>query len=195
MDEILLARVRALLGELSLLSDVPAAALGRSSASAESDQVGPRGEGTSLFDVWAARFGAEEDEGRVRTLVLLAERDLMLRRKRKPSVSVVEEDTAASEERILDWFEGVPADHAAIMESASGKGACSAAYIRKVRRRNDRDPEEGRPRPVGEQRVALVLRLQAEGMSIGRIAKELNLAKSSVHRAIDQAKRDASVAA
>lgn len=187
-DEQLEQRIAQVLAELGTVSEAEGTSVvGYSTGTDAEDDIGgrrPPGPSVSIAERWRDQFAAVPDPGRRRTLLLLARRELALVRRRKP-VLVDEhgqpEGLLESEGRLLDWFEGVPAGEAAIYESASGS-YCSENDMRRIRERNDRDPELGLPRVPRDSRKAFAHRLKAEGKSIRRIALEMNVAKSTVQR-------------
>lgn len=199
-SSVLEQRKRSVLARMSVLSDAATTALGVSTAHVKPGTKAPKGPSRSLFDEWSERLEQERDEGRLRTLLLLAERDLNLRLKRKPLLIDDQgnrEDTTESEERILKWFEGVPADEAAIMESASGTN-CTTSYIRGLRARNERDPQDGLPVAIRRSRAETAERLKWSmhpPMSIRKIAAEMRVSKSTVERLLKQAQEQRGQAA
>lgn len=187
-DDQLEHRIRQVLAELATVSEAEGASvLAYTSSAGDEDDIGgrrPRGPALSVAERWHERFGETRDDGRRRTLLLLARRELALIRRRKPTLVDEHgqpEDNLAAEGRILDWFEGVQADEAAIYESASGT-FCTGNDIRRIRERNDRDREHGRLMVPREARVAYAQRLRASGTSIRKIAMEMHVATSTVQR-------------
>lgn len=185
-DDQLEQRIRQVLAELATVSEAEGGSiLAYSSSAGDENDIGgnrPPGPVESVADRWGRRFDEVDDDGRRRTLLLLARRELALIRRRKPMLVDEHgqpEGMLEAEGRILDWFEGVQADEAAIYESASGS-FCSGNDIRRIRERNDRDKEFGRPMVPREKRVAHAHRLRASGLSIRKIALEMHVAKSTV---------------
>lgn len=187
-------QIRTVLAHMAIISDaegvsyIPA---GNHATHTSTGTSGPGGDNESLFDHWAARFAGQTDPGRLHTLLLLAQRELGQRTHRPPTRlndHGDREDTLERDQRILDWFEGIPADEASILESASGQ-YCSAQAIRRTRRRNDRDPEHGRPQAPTEHRVRIASELRARGLSVRRIAREMNVAVSTAQAALEQAEQ------
>lgn len=140
-----------------------------------------------LVGKWAPRFADPDNERFLPALLRLAERDIRQRTRRKP-VPIGDrgerEDAWERDTRILEWYEGVPADEAADYESDCGTHV-TGANIRAVRRRNDHDPELGRVQVPRSQRRAVARRLRAEGLSVRQIAREMNVAPRTVQRALD----------
>lgn len=194
-DEQLEHRIGQVLAELATVSEAESGSiLAYTSSAGDENDVGgnrPPGPSTSIAERWRTWFEETAEPGRRRTLLLLARRELALIRRRKP-ILVDEhgqpEGLLESTDRILEWFEGVQADEAAIYESASGS-FCSGNDIRRIRERNDRDREHGRPMVPRESRVAVAQQLRAAGMSIRKIAVEMHVAKSTVQRWLDDQAR------
>jgi DNA-binding NarL/FixJ family response regulator len=86
----------------------------------------------------------------------------------------------------LDWYEGIPADEAADIESEGG-WYCSRAAMRKVRRLNDRDPETGEQVEPLESAVKICVKLRNEGLSQRKIAAHLGISKTTVQRRLEMA--------
>jgi hypothetical protein len=192
-DDPLFDEIRALLARMAVLSDAPGTSYIPGGAHPAYDRSrnlnGPRArdQDQPLFDKWAARFADPRNQQKLPSLILLANRELAIRLRRKP-VPVGEhgqlEDSWERDVRIIDWYQGVPAHEAAIMESANGTHV-TAQNIRAVRRRNDRDPEEGYEQTPRERRVMVARELRAQGLSIRKIAREMNVSPGSVQRYLD----------
>lgn len=187
------AEIRSILQQMVVLSESPGASFILSGVSGGKKQssgtAGPgRRDGDQpLIDKWAQRFADPDNEPRLPTLILLAKRELAQRTHRSP-VPVGEngerEDSWERDSRIIDWYENVPAEEAAIMESAAGT-YCPASNIRSVRRRNERDPELGLAQAVGDRGKAMARELRAQDprrWTVRKIARELNVAASTVQR-------------
>lgn len=203
--------VRRLFAEMALVSEAPAARLDGDGSSRGRPQGGaPVGPAESMLDRWAARFAGVLDEDRLRVLLHLARRELLSVRKSKPvmlsrnpdtgevqrdarSGDPLREDSWQRDERIVDWYEGVPAVEAALLESTIG--ACSAANIRRVRAANDRHRETGRPVEPSERRLRRARQLDAAGYSERRIAREMGVSRGTVRRLLERESVDRRVAA
>lgn len=86
----------------------------------------------------------------------------------------------AAAERVVEWYEGVPAAQVAYRER------CTETWVRKARRMYDRQPHDGTPRPefLGwdeDQRQREVARM-AESMGAKVIADKLRVSKRTVQR-------------
>lgn len=189
--------IRQLLAEMSTVSEAPAARLDGDRTSHSKPMGGrPVGETASIFDRWAQRFASETDDDRLRVLLHLARRDLLSIRKAKPLMlsrdpetgevqrdkagDPLREDTWQRDERIIDWYGGVPAIEAAMLESMIGP--CSAANIRRIRVANECEPDSGCPRVPSEHRRARARQLEAEGRSERSIAREMGVGRATVRR-------------
>lgn len=188
------AEIRQLLAAMAVLSDAPGTSFILSGVNtgkkASSGTAGPgsRDGDQPLLDKWAPRFADPANDHRLPALILLARHDLERRTGRSPTPVGEQgerEDSWERDARIIDWYEDVDADRAAIMESSCGTYV-SASNIRKVRRRNDRDPERGLPQVPREhiQRTARELRARGDDWSIRKIAREMNVSPSTVQRAL-----------
>jgi hypothetical protein len=192
-DDPLHREICALLARMAVLSDAPGTSYIPGGAHPAYDRSrnldGPRGrdQDEPLLHKWAARFSDPGNTDRLPSLILLANRELAVRLRRKP-VPVGEngelEDSWERDQRIVEWYQAVPAHEAAIMESANGTYV-SAANIRTVRRRNDRDGELGDPQVPRDQRIRVARELRAQGKSIRQIARSMNVAVGTVQRALD----------
>lgn len=147
----------------------------------------------TLFDHWAQRFAnAQElgvDDRHLLALVRVAEAELAATQHRIPSTITAEhpEPGQATEERCLELYEGVELEEAAGIEaSIYGGGERSVRlWMRRLRVKNDRDPDRGQPREAGEGRLRRVAELAASGMSHRKIAVELGVSKTTVVRALE----------
>lgn len=148
----------------------------------------------TLFDHWRGRFARAQEHGvddrHLHALVLVAEAELDAARHRIPSTITAEhpEPGQATEERCLDLYAGVDLEEAASIEAAIyGGGERSVRlWLRRLRVRNDRDPDRGLPRPTGEGRLRRVAELLAAGCSQRAIARELGVSKTTVTRAVHE---------
>lgn len=193
-DDPLHDEIRALLARMAVLSDAPGTSYIPGGAHPAYDRSrnldGPRArdQDEPLLQKWAARFADPSNEPRLPSLILLANRELATRIRRKP-VPIGEhgelEDSWERDQRIIDWYESIPAHEAAIMESANGTFV-TAANIRAVRRRNDRDGEHGDVQVPREQRIRVARELRAQGKSLRTIAREMNVAEVTVRRALEE---------
>lgn len=192
-------RIQNVLAQMSKLSEVRAASIGKGRGG-ESDRVGPQGtdqslrpakadrppsKDRSLFDWYAFHFAkATADAGR-RVLLWMAESDLKTR-----LYGATGGDVAPSgerrDERIVAWYEGSHPLEAAMLESHHG-GYCSEQNVREVRRRARRNPETGAPLPgwpgwTDEERTKAVRNLKTLGKSIRESAMELGVTKHQIER-------------
>ncbi len=203
--------IREILGKLQMLADAPTQNLDpnrvhssptKSKAPAGVGRRGdptraPRKEDVSLYEWYSwhfARARAEGDVDRLRSLYLLATTDYTdfrfradfrteLRKgeldERDATNPLEAEENAAS--RIVDWYEGLPAHYVATIESVN------EAWVRKARRWNARNADDGRPLPEflswdeGRRRRE-VEALQALNLGAKAIASNLGVDKNTVKR-------------
>jgi hypothetical protein len=193
-------QARDLLARMAVLSDARSVSFIPTGASGKHDSSGTRGPGhvapdDDLLGKWSQRFADPVNQSRLATLVLLAKRELEQRTHRKPQQTGIPGDNDQErsdwretpwerDNRICDWYEGVPADEAAVMESACGT-YCPAANIRSVRRRNDRDVEGGLQQTPREHRRRTARELRAKGLSLRKIAEEMNVSLATVQASLD----------
>lgn len=192
-------QARDLLARMSVLSDARSVSYIPTDSARAHESSGTRGPGhvapdDDLLTKWAQRFADPGNADRLASLVLLARREVEQRVRRKPQQLSDTKTSDGGEQhetpwerdnRIIDWYEGVPADEAAIIESACGTH-CPANNIRKVRCRNDCDAELGRRQTPREQRqrVARELRAANPRWSLRRIAEEMNVSLATVQTAL-----------
>lgn len=208
-------RIRQVLAELSVLSDVGAAQIGKSSRSSEHEL--PRGVNPSvrrpkgeqpppkdrnLYDFYSWQFARATNDQARRVLLYLAESDLAARKRTAPADRTALGQSKASttstdqrDQRILTWYIGVHPLEAAILESTHG-GYCPEQNVRDVRRKARRDPLTGHPLDgwagwSDEDRVKRVNQLLGRGLSLSAIASEVGTAKSNVQRVVDRLRRRA----
>lgn len=187
-----------ILMRMTVLSDADSCSVVEVTAShnAERQTIGPPGTVVdtdrilvTLAEFWAARFASVTHEGRLRSLIRIAERDLRARTKSKPSFLDADgnhEDAAERDRRLLDWYQGIPADEAAEIESESG-WYCSPSAMRKVRRVNDHDPHTGLPVEPMESAIRACVRLRNDGLSQRKIASELGIGLGTVNKRLQAA--------
>lgn len=181
--------IRRILAEMSVISEAPGASFILSGVTGTKKKtVSPtlRDGDEPLLDKWAPRFADPANAHRLPTLILLAQRELTQRKHRSPTPigeHGEREDSWERDSRIVEWYADVPADEASIIESASGTH-CSAANIRKVRRRNDLDAERGLPQAPPEHRQRIARELKSRGLKIREIAREMNVSEPTVKRAL-----------
>lgn len=216
--------IQDVLAKLSMLSEVSAASLEphTSGSATESSVPGGVSQGDaitptdpdrpppkerSLFDwyVWKFQRHADEPE-RLVSLLLLAERDYLSRRFHVArsielrSGQLTENDVMdggkaerAAAERVCEWYVGLSPLAVAIEENVT------EAWVKKARRQNGRNPDDGRPLPefygwhenVRRERVALL----AESMSQGKAADHLGVDRKTVKRYWPAPAEDVTVAA
>ena len=189
-DEGLYAEVRQLLAEMTVVADAPTSTL-EPHVSHGKNEGGerPRGASETLCERWAGRFAQQTDARRIRVLLTIARGELAQIRHGvpgRPRDGAGFIDVLEDAQRQLDWYEGLGPEEAAALESSLGTSV-DAAYFRKLRARNDRNPWDGRERPPAEHRERLARRLDAEGASERRIALELGVAKTTVRRILRRA--------
>lgn len=146
-SEELVRRIMSVLREMSLLSEINAAPLDgdRISHSASQSSAPPGAvlqgrrdlRDLSLATYWDARFKlVKGNERRLLTFLYLAERDLAAAQRRQPMADP-HESRAIRERRVLLAYEGMSPLEAALAEG------CSESWIRKTRRANRRDSQNG----------------------------------------------------
>jgi hypothetical protein len=203
--------IHEILGKLEMLADAPTQNLdpNRVHESATKSKapagVGLRGDPTkppdkdrvSLFEWYSwhfARAKADGDEGKLRSLYLLAQVEYLDFRFRVPHrVSLREgklddrdaEDPIKVEERaavrIVDLYEGKPAHFVAVLER------CTVQWVKKARKWNERDPETGKPLPEfygwdEDRRRHEVQMMAGREMGPTAIATELGVSVNTVRR-------------
>lgn len=146
----------------------------------------------SLYDEWADRFDQLQaaDDFVLSRMVLEAETALAAYTHRHPGREVDEhgDPTKSIEAYCLSQYEGVDPEAAGVIHSASHGDTPNrnAAWIRKVRRDNDRHPETGAQKVTGEGRLRLVAELQGAGHGAPHIARELACAVSTAQKLMAQ---------
>jgi hypothetical protein len=203
--------IREILGKLQMLADAPTQNLDpnrvHSSPTKSKPPTGvgrrgdptkaPRKEDVSLYEWYSWHFAkvkAEGDDDRLLSLYQLAVvdyTDFRYRADWKVELRKGElddrdaDDPEAAErraaERVVDWYEGKPAHFVATIERVH------IAWVRKARRWNDRNPEDGRPLPEFLQwdegrRKREVEALEALGLRSKAIAAQLGVDKNTVKR-------------
>lgn len=203
--------IREILGKLQMLADAPTQNLDPNRVhSSQTKSKAPAGVGlrgptdrppdkdrVSLFEWYSWHFAeavAEGDAGKLRSLLSLAHVDYVDFRFRadwKVQLRKGElddrdaDDPEAAErraaERIVEWYEGKPAHFVATLERVN------VAWVRKARRWNDRNPDDGRPLPEFLQwdegrRKREVEALEALGLGSVKIAENLGVATNTVKR-------------
>lgn len=193
-------RIRQVLASLATLSEVSAASLQPRASQSAPDSSAPKGQCHSVDDPEAPRkdfcplhdwyawhfHRAETDEHR-RRLLYLAERDYRAHvehtPRRTPSEPVAKgvDPESSDGSRVVEWYEGIPAEEAAMLEE------CSVAWVRKVREQRGRKGEDGRPKPGflqadADERRRMVTSRQAKGWGAKKIADDLGVAKATVQR-------------
>lgn len=83
---------------------------------------------------------------------------------------------------ICERWQGIPAERAAVLESARARSPISPAAVRSCRRRNGFGGELGEPQDPPEALVARAVTLMGAGLSDRKIAVELDVGDSSVSR-------------
>lgn len=207
-------RIRQVLADLSVLSEVPAVRVGRSSRDAE--EALPRGvrpslklvdpnaapsKEQSLFAFYEFHFARAGTEQARRVLLFLAEGDLAARKLSAPAGSTAlgqSRMSASSEqrdERILAWYVGVHPLEAAILESTHG-GYCSEENVKAVRRASRRDPLtglqlEGWAGWSDEERVKRYNDAKRKGRGWDWMATEFLVAASTLRSWVERKKKAA----
>lgn len=145
--DILVMRIRTVLREMSVLSEVSAAPLDTDRISGgEAKSAPPPGASLartrdlrdlSLAAYWDSRFKlVRGDTHKLMTFLYLAERDLARAQRRQPQADP-HESREAREKRVVLAYQGMSPLEAALAEG------CSESWIRKTRRSHRRDPQSG----------------------------------------------------
>lgn len=174
--------VLVILSKMSLLSEVSASRVQSNPGAGKPGHREPSGKGDDVFSVWSLRFAGVTDEARCRRLLAFARAELAQITRRTfpaPRDRQIEIDT---QEDIVQLGEGMDPHEVSALISQDGKGHCPPGYVRRVRKRNDLEPETGRPHEPMERRVTYARRLAAQGLSQRRIAHEMQISQSTVHR-------------
>jgi len=148
----------------------------------------------SLFQWYGWHFDRTEDPERRASLYLLAEMDYrefrfrVARRVELRSGELVENDRAdggaaerAATERVIDWYESVPALTVAVLEDQREE------WVRKARRMHGRNPDDGRPRAEWfgwdeDERRRQVAKLFNRDMGQKTAADRLGVSKRTVQK-------------
>jgi ribosome-binding protein aMBF1 (putative translation factor) len=186
------AKARQAIASMSTLSDARGASFIPSGHGGKHESSGTTGPGRrdgdrSLMEKWTQWFhDVWDDPEKLLVAVEEAELDYQERVCRKPlpvGEGGAREDSWDRDSRIIEWYEGRTPEYAARKESRLGTSV-TPANIRAVRRRNDCDPELGRPQVPREQRQRVARELAARGMKSREIAREMNVSQSTVMRCL-----------
>lgn len=206
VDAALRKRAAAILGKLAVLSEAPAGKPAAFVSGGAADSKVPLGvrerkridqlvkaskeapsKDRSLYDFYLWHFTHATSEGALRFAVRRAEVDYDVRVRGAES-SLAErkrhrdpDDEAAEIRLVLELGEGVPAQIVAY------EGDYSVNWVRSIRERHGRHPEDGTVRPVwseltSAERRRVVAGLLAEPMSVRDAARYLGVGRSTVQR-------------
>jgi hypothetical protein len=197
IDRELQARIRSVLTQLQMLSDVDSASIVANDGGGQSkpdsspppgsrpdrDSTQPPPKDRSLYEWYAYHFARASDDERRRLLCYLAERDHAKAKGRSPQPrgKTGPEDERASMARIVEWYEGVQDLEVAVLE------ACSVQFVAKARRVHKRRPKDGTLPSVfisldEPSRHATVATLALAGESKAAAARRLDVSRKTVDR-------------